>query len=632
MTAEMQVERKPHTEYDEPTRDRILDLRMAGASYIELGKTFGIPKSTIHMWERRYREDGRDWHRAPRMYKESMICEKEFREYLDAHPGIPVRKIAKHFKCHKTTIYNTLKRYNIKHSVPRPARPVKRIDFAGLEAYVAKNPDAAVQDIAKRFGCTFTMAREAIHRYKGTRKPKTPIRAMLEEIKDYLRCNPAARPKQIAIHFGYSEGAVYRLLRQENIPYVKQSALSFVNSEEYTQIYHGLRQQYLYSTELKTEAVRRVVEGECMRNVADDLGVSHTAVSRWHKIFLSNMAMMVKKKDLTLESLDTLFFMQQIEMLELEFLKKVVGEFVESLDAIKKSALVKKYSGNLGNRRACTLLKTQPDLYYYWRDKTETAYERNDREDTEKIKEIFNKTGKIYGARKMVSALKASGVTVGQVRMSRLMKEAGLKPLRRKKRTPKPSEKKIAIPNLLQRDFRANYVNQVWATDITYIFTDEGRLYLCCVLDLCSRRIVGYAIDRGMTTKCLTIAALSDAVNARKPTTGFIVHSDRGSQFTSEEFRLFISQHKGIQSMSNAGSPADNACIESFFNLLKSECVYRQHFTTRQQAHDALVKYIDFYNNERLHSKLNNVSPSDFENLQLSAPLSFAQQEGRNYL
>ena len=614
----MQVDHKSYTEHDASTKDQVLDLRLSGTSYTELRRTFGISKSTVRMWERRYREDGRDWHRKPRIRKEVMIPEKDLREYLEANPSIPVRKIAKHFKCHTATIYLAFKRHSIKHIVPRSPRPKKKLDFAKITKYVEENPDVAVPDIAKRFNCTFTIIRDIQKRHRlksGVVGRKAPIKTIVEEIKEYLCQNPTARPNEIAMHFDYDKRVVYRLLQQENIPYVKKNALGFVGSEEYVRIYYGMQKSW-FTTETKTEAVRRVVEGEKVQNVANDLGISGSTISRWHKIFLSNFSMAIKKKEAVMESAETLFFMQRTEMLELEFLKNVVGEFAYSLDSLKKVALIEKHAEKLGSGRACALLKISPEMYYYWQKRTETAYARKNREDTEKIIEVFNKTGEIYGARKMVHALRAAGITIGQVRVSRLMKNAGLKPIVSKKRTlkPKPSSSKITIPNLLQRDFRTTHVNLIWATDITYIKTDEGWLYLCCVIDLYSRRIVGWAADSRMTHH-LAVTALSDAIESRNPAAGFILHSDRGSQYTSKEFGDFVGRHGGIQSMSDPASPADNACIESFFYRLKSECANRHHFYTRQKAREILAEYIDYYNNERIHSKLEYMSPVDFEKL-----------------
>jgi len=230
------------------------------------------------------------------------------------------------------------------------------------------------------------------------------------------------------------------------------------------------------------------------------------------------------------------------------------------------------------------------------------------------MKLAFIGSHQTYGARKLVHCLRREGIRVGRKRVRRLMDAAGLVPVTRRKRiNTTDSNHNLAIfPNLLNQDFHAPAPNRIWVSDITYIPTDEGWLYLCTVLDLHARRVVGWAtsdtIDRH-----LAIAALNNALQNRKPLKGFVFHSDRGCQYASYDFRNAVAAAGGIQSMSAKGSPYDNACAESFFKSLKVECIGRHHFLLRQQAHQSIAKYMLFYNRNRLHENLGYLSPAEFE-------------------
>lgn len=203
---------------------------------------------------------------------------------------------------------------------------------------------------------------------------------------------------------------------------------------------------------------------------------------------------------------------------------------------------------------------------------------------------------------------------VGRKRVRRLMLESGLVPitLRRHVATTDSKHGLAVFPNLVNRDFRAVIVNRIWVSDFTYLRTDEGWLYLCSVLDICSRRVVGWAVSRTIDRN-LAIAALENAVKNRRPGRGLIFHTDRGSQYASADFRRAVVGYGGLQSMSGPGSPYDNACAESFFRSLKVECVDAEHFATRRQATDEITEYMLFYNRRRIHASLNYRTPVEFE-------------------
>ncbi len=171
----------------------------------------------------------------------------------------------------------------------------------------------------------------------------------------------------------------------------------------------------------------------------------------------------------------------------------------------------------------------------------------------------------------------------------------------------------------LKQNFKAEQINRVWVSDFTYIPTDEGWLYLCSILDVASRRVVGWAAS-SIIDRHLALSALDKAVEYRKPAKGFIFHSDRGCQYASSDFRNAVAGYGGIQSMSAKGCPYDNACAESFFKSIKVECLNRYRFSSRAKAEEVLSRYMLFYNRKRIHATLNYLCPADFEaNLPLAS-------------
>jgi putative transposase len=202
------------------------------------------------------------------------------------------------------------------------------------------------------------------------------------------------------------------------------------------------------------------------------------------------------------------------------------------------------------------------------------------------------------------------------------MDEAGLVPVTRRRiiNTTDSKHDLAVFPNLLKQNFTADRINRIWVSDFTYIPTDEGWLYLCSILDICSRRVVGWAVSNTID-RHLAILALKRAIENRKPEPEFIFHTDRGCQYASSDFRNAVTSAGGIQSMSAKGNPYDNACAESFFKSLKVESISRQHFVTRELAEQAIARYMLFYNRRRIHAALDYVSPADYEDMIIRLPL-----------
>ncbi len=266
-------------------------------------------------------------------------------------------------------------------------------------------------------------------------------------------------------------------------------------------------------------------------------------------------------------------------------------------------------------RVMCGALKVSRSGYYAWRTRPKSNRDNIDRALTQAICEIHRDSKGVYGAPKIRVELEAQGYHHGRHKVARLMRLAGLRgcPQRRFKVTTQSDPSHPVAKNLLQQNFTAKAPNRQWASDITYIDTQQGWLYLAIVMDLYSRRIVGWSMERWMS-RHLVIDALTMALDSRMPEGQLIHHSDRGAQYTSDDFRNQLVKH-GIQcSMSGRGNCYDNAVVESFFGLLKRERVNRVRYRTRDEARADIFEYIEcFYNRKRRHGYVGNISPVDFE-------------------
>jgi putative transposase len=266
-------------------------------------------------------------------------------------------------------------------------------------------------------------------------------------------------------------------------------------------------------------------------------------------------------------------------------------------------------------RLMCRLLDVAASGYYAWRRRPEPQRVQRNRELLEKIRSIHAASKGVYGSPRVHAELLAKGVKVGRHKVAQVMRSARLKgcPKRRYRTTTQRDPGHQVAQNLLRQNFAADGPDQRWASDITYIATRQGWLYLAVTMDLFSRRIVGWSMDRWMS-RHLVVDALRMAINARQPTGTLIHHSDRGGQYSSDDFRNELKKYGIKPSMSSTGNCYDNAVVESFFGALKRERVNRVRYRTREQARADLFEYIEvFYNRKRRHSYIGNISPDDFE-------------------
>jgi transposase InsO family protein len=266
-------------------------------------------------------------------------------------------------------------------------------------------------------------------------------------------------------------------------------------------------------------------------------------------------------------------------------------------------------------RRMCRVLGMSPSRYYAWERKQQSERARQETELLVSIRGVFAKFRGRYGAPRVHDQLTRAGIRVSRKRVARLMREAGLraKGRRKYKATTDSNHGQSVAPNLLQRDFHTERPDAVWVSDITYIWTRQGWLYLAVILDLYSRKVVGWSLADRMTAS-LVCNALSAAVRLRRPKPGLIFHSDRGSQYASHAFRRRLWRHRMHQSMSRKGDCWDNAVAESFFATLKKELIRDRAIDTRVTARAEVFEYIEvFYNRQRAHSLLDYETPDAFE-------------------
>jgi putative transposase len=265
--------------------------------------------------------------------------------------------------------------------------------------------------------------------------------------------------------------------------------------------------------------------------------------------------------------------------------------------------------------RMCRILGVTRSGYYGWLRHGQSKRGLRDAVLLEKIRESHRRSSGRYGSPNIHKDLCDWGYRCSRKRVARLMRQAGLrsKTKRRFRVTTESRHTMPVAPNLLQRNFSVSVANKTWVSDITYLWTQQGWLYLCVILDLWDRKVVGWHMSKGLGTD-LVVHALDKAVLRRRPVEGLIFHSDRGIQYCSEAFRSELRRYGMLQSMSRKGDCWDNAVAESFFGTLKRELVYHERYQTRDEARLSVFQYIEaWYNRRRRHSALGRISPFDFE-------------------
>ncbi len=278
---------------------------------------------------------------------------------------------------------------------------------------------------------------------------------------------------------------------------------------------------------------------------------------------------------------------------------------------------MKDHSDTYSVVKMAKVLEIHRNRYYHWLQTKDQRRVKQHKEDVliSRIKDIQKDARFSLGTPRITEELRNTGSPTNHKKVARILRENALNHRMKKKFkvTTDSSHSFMVSPNILNRDFSANAPNKKWVSDITYIWTSEGWLYLCVIIDLYSRKVVGWATSSRIDTNLL-LTAFWKAVLVRKPKKGLIFHSDRGSQYCSRKFRNTLKSLEFIQSMSRKGNCWDNACAESFFKSLKSEWLYDEIYKSRQEAKNELFEYIEvFYNLRRMHSAIGYETPANFE-------------------
>jgi transposase InsO family protein len=278
-------------------------------------------------------------------------------------------------------------------------------------------------------------------------------------------------------------------------------------------------------------------------------------------------------------------------------------------------AFIAAQLGKFPMKLMCRVLEVSRSGYYAWRTRPKSERSKENQRLLERIKEVHKKSKKTYGSPRVHAKLVGEGESCGRGRVERLMSANGIRAKQTRKFVATTDSKHDlpVSPNILDRKFAVGEPDKAWASDITYIPTDEGWLYLAGVLDVGTKAAVGWSMSESLE-RTIVIDALKMAYRRRKPRKGLIHHSDRGSQYASDDYRNLLKEYGMRMSMSRKGNCWDNAVMESFFGTLKKELVHHKRYRTRDEARRDIFEFIEvFYNRERLHSSLGYMSPADYE-------------------
>lgn len=280
-----------------------------------------------------------------------------------------------------------------------------------------------------------------------------------------------------------------------------------------------------------------------------------------------------------------------------------------------KYGFIHTHRSRYGVGKMCRILQVSRSGYYDWIDRPESKRSIENRMLVTKIKKSHELSKEIYGSPRITDDLIEWGYPVGRPRVARLMQSNDIRSkIKRKFKVTTNSDHELPIsPNLLEQNFYTSAPGRILISDITYIRTGEGWLYLTTIMDLFHRKIVGWSMSRTMAVEQTTLAAMRQYLISHDPEPGMIFHSDRGVQYASKDFRKLLDKHEIVQSMSGKGNCYDNAVAESFFKTLKTELVYHERYWTRAQARNSIFEYIEvFYNRVRKHSALGYLSPDQY--------------------
>ncbi|WP_427107558.1 IS3 family transposase [Lysinibacillus xylanilyticus] len=371
--------------------------------------------------------------------------------------------------------------------------------------------------------------------------------------------------------------------------------------------------QKKYNKEFKQTVVELYRSGTPVNQLASEYGVSEVTIYKWIKLHSPIEGTgELTAAEITAIQKENLRLKQEVDIPKKGYdhiRAKIVDQ--ELIDHITKE------SEHQPVQMMCRILKMPKSTYYKSFHKKPNSYHVANEKLLAHIRVIHNESGGRYGAPKIFAILKQDGYTGSIERVQRIMKKAGIRSNITKKYKPTSSQKSVEErENVLSQDFTTETINEKWVADITYIHTQrDGWCYLASVLDLHTKKIVGYKFGRKMTVD-LVLEALDNAVDAQNPAPGLILHTDLGSQYTSAEALKQLEKYEMIPSFSRKGCPYDNACIESFHATLKKEEVYRTRYDSFETARIALFKYIEgWYNRKRIHGSIDYFTPDTYEKM-----------------
>jgi putative transposase len=302
---------------------------------------------------------------------------------------------------------------------------------------------------------------------------------------------------------------------------------------------------------------------------------------------------------------------------ELEITRRLANFVEPGPERSRTWRFIERESAHFSLSALCRACRVSRSAYYAWAKKGEgpTEADLDEAALANEIFDIWRSSRRRYGVPRITAALLKKGTPLNEKRVARIMGELGIAGIcgRKKVKTTRRDPDKIPAADLVERDFQADEPDELWLTDVTYIATDEGWLYLCSILDVFSRRLLGWSLADHMRTElCLDALEATAMARGRRDFTGTVLHSDHGSQYTSDDFSARCKALHIVQSMGTVGDSYDNAMMESAWSSLKRELVYETHFTTREEARQAVFEWLVWYNKERLPSSIAYMSPMEF--------------------
>ena len=368
-----------------------------------------------------------------------------------------------------------------------------------------------------------------------------------------------------------------------------------------------------YPTELKVKTIRRYEKGESIKVLSQELHISQSTLYQWRKEYCSIKA---PNRTYTPKEFDAIA--RRLQKLEhhMEIIRKT--GYLSSVPLQKKLATLEELYNRAGNpfsvHELCDALDVARGTFYnhIFRRADRIKYQEEQAQLMLKVKQVFDDSEQRFGAEKIRAILAESGIRVGKERISAIIQELGLHSVRTDAKKQFKRKQQYAKQNLLKREFSAGHPNQIWVSDITYFKVKSYWVYLCIILDLYSRKIIGWRVSRHMSTNLVT-TTFKAAFQERGQPRNLTFHSDRGGQYISKTLMGLLQQHGVKQSFSASAKPLDNAVAETFFSSFKREEAYRKDYTSEQHFRRSVEEYVRFCNEVRPHQTLNYKTPQTFE-------------------